>query len=47
MTALGLVMETMLRVVGPLFFPFFLIFCKYLPSASHQVLTIFNALFCL
>ncbi|KAK9896046.1 hypothetical protein P389DRAFT_73741 [Cystobasidium minutum MCA 4210] len=26
MTALGLVMETMLRVVGPLFFPFFLIF---------------------
>lgn len=34
MTALGLIMETMLRVVGPLFFPFFLIFCKYLAFSS-------------
>lgn len=28
MTALGLVMETVLRLAGPLFFPFFLMFCK-------------------
>lgn len=33
MTALGLVMETMLRIAGPLFFPFFLMFCE-LPAAS-------------
>ena len=34
MTALGLVMETVLRLVGPLFFPFFLLFCKYSDNLS-------------
>jgi hypothetical protein len=38
MTGLGFVMEFMLRLAGPLYFPFFLVFCQFgmLPLFSGQ-----------
>ena len=42
MTALGLVMETMLRIAGPLGFPFFLLFCRSDLQSINLIIRLVN-----